>query len=440
MQAEQGVLGCILQDPQRAMPEVQAALSGDMAFYDLKHREVYAACVALTDAGTPIDTISLRHAMAASGKLEQVGGDAFLGSLIDATPSAANVAYYLEILTDQWQLRRMIIACTGIVSRILDQNGLATVIDDAERDVLAVRLRKGTGTKPIKELVAGAVDEIERNFASGGLISGLSTGLIDLDKMTSGLHAGEMTALAAYPGNGKTSLALNIAEHAILEEKLPVGIFSLEMSAQQLVLRMLSSRARVNLRNVGAGKLTNDDFQKLTLAAAKISASFTFLDDVSSLSIQQLRASARRMKQQHDVRLILVDYIQLIGSSGNRRDQNREQEVSEISRGLKAMAMELRVPVLALSQLNDDGKLRESRAIGQDADNVWLIEPAEDADQNSSKKGEENIQAMAIKLKKQRNGPTGKIHVTFLKCFTRFEGASKVRDEDIPESRKPYGD
>lgn len=435
-EAERGVLGCILLAPKTALAETVARLGASGgAFYDERHLKLYEIFVRMADNLRPIDIVTVSEELQTQALLDKLGGE-FLGKLMDETPSAENLSYYLDILEEKFQFRRLIATCTSIVGRAYDGRNPG-LIDDAEREVLAVRFRSRNAAPVIKDLVHQSIEQIERYHQQQGVISGLSTGLTYLDKMTEGLHPEEMTVIAAFPGNGKTSLAINIAEHVAIDLSLAVGMFSLEMSALQLVLRMLASRARVNLRTVKAGSLTEGDFPKLTLAAGKIAKSKIFLDDVSALSIQQIRASARRMAQQHDVKLVLIDYIQLVGSQGDK-GQNREQEISEISRGIKAMAKELKVPVLALSQLNDDGKLRESRAIGQDADNVWMIETDKDA---SVEANEKHARAMLLEIRKQRNGPTGIVPLTFLKAFTRFESAERINKADHPKKgRQPHAD
>lgn len=439
-EAERGVLGCILTSPILCLPEVVARIGASgAAFYDLRHGVLYSLCVALADELKPIDLFTVQTGLKAQNQLEAVGGIAYLSQLQDDVVSAANLSAYLDILEEKWLLRKLVQVCTEIVSRAMTEADTGTIIDDAERNVLAIRkLKSRAGAEGIKELVGKAMDEIERLYGRQGSIGGLSTGLTDLDRMTDGLHPEEVTVVCAYPGNGKTSLAVNVAEHAAIDLQAAVGIFSLEMSSVQLVMRMLASRARVNMRNVKDGYLSERDFPQLAAAAVTIATSRIFLDDVSALSIHQLRASARRMAQQHGVQLIVIDYLQLVSSSGNRREQNREQEVSEISKGVKAMAKELRIPVLLLSQLNDDGRLRESRAIGQDADNIWFIEPDKGEKEDSS---DRFTRPMLLRIRKQRNGPTGTIPLTFLKTFTRFENAAKVTGADVPDQPKlPYSD
>jgi replicative DNA helicase len=276
------------------------------------------------------------------------------------------------------------------------------------------------------------------------MLTGVGTGFMDLDKMTSGLHAGEMIVIAARPSMGKTSLAMNIAEHVAIDERLPVGVFSLEMTAESLVLRMLCSRSRVNLRSVRDGFLAERDFPKLTGAAGKLAGAPLFIDDTAALSILQLRAKARRMAQQYGIKLFVVDYLQLLHSTA-RRAENRQQEIADISNGIKALAKELNLPVIVLSQLNRElereknrkprlSDLRESGAIEQDADVVGLLyKPSSDEDEGADGGGNEQ-EAVPVNLliAKQRNGPTGDVALTFLKSYTRFEGAAKVSDDDVP--------
>jgi replicative DNA helicase len=278
-----------------------------------------------------------------------------------------------------------------------------------------------------------------------GMLTGVGTGFADLDKMTSGLHGGEMDVIAARPSMGKTSLAMNIAEYVSIDLKLPVGVFSLEMTSESLVLRMLCSRSRVNLRNVREGFLAERDFPKLTGAAGKLANAPLFIDDTSGLSILQLRAKARRMAQQFGVKLFVIDYLQLLHSTA-RRAENRQQEIADISSGIKSLAKELNVPVIVLSQLNRDlekekdrkprlSDLRESGAIEQDADVVCLLYKASRDDDEGGGAEEQEAIAVNLLIAKQRNGPTGDVRLTFLKPYTRFESAAKVSDDDVPSDK-----
>jgi replicative DNA helicase len=314
-----------------------------------------------------------------------------------------------------------------------------------ERDILRIsESRVQSQTSTIKDLVHKAINTIEKFHQGQGQLTGVGTGFQDLDRMTSGLHGGEMIVIAARPSMGKTSLAMNIAEHVCIEQRLPVGVFSLEMTSDSLVLRMLCSRSRVNLRNVREGFLAERDFPKLTGSAGKLANAPLFIDDSSGLSILQLRAKARRMHQQYGVKLFVVDYLQLLHSTA-RRAENRQQEIADISSGIKALAKELDVPVIVLSQLNREierekgrpprlSDLRESGAIEQDADVVGLLykpKSGED-DETGAPAAEEEAVPVNLLIAKQRNGPTGDIELTFLKSYTRFESKAKVSDEDVP--------
>ena len=272
--------------------------------------------------------------------------------------------------------------------------------------------------------------------------TGIGTAFLDFDKMTSGLHGGEMIVIAARPSMGKTSLVMNIVEHAVLEEKQPVGVFSLEMTAESLVLRMLCSRARVNMRNIRDGFLAERDFAKLTGAAGKLANAPLYIDDTAGLSILQLRAKARRMYQQYGIKMVVIDYLQLLNASGSRIE-NRQQEVAMISNGVKALAKELNVPVIVLSQLNRElekdksrkprlSDLRESGAIEQDADLIALLYKPNEGDDDEDKPAQDQ-EAIPVNLliAKQRNGPTGDVHLTFFKGYTRFESAAKVADVPV---------
>jgi replicative DNA helicase len=298
---------------------------------------------------------------------------------------------------------------------------------------------------PVNTLVHDAIQTIENYFGRNGQLGGLATGFADLDKMTDGLHGGEMIVIAARPSMGKTSLAMNIAEHVALELKLPVGVFSLEMSSQSLILRMMCSVARVNLRHIRDGFMTEADFPKLMNAAGRLSSAKLHIDDTAGLSILQLRARARRMHQQHDIKLFVIDYLQLLNSTAGRAKENRQQEIADISSGIKALAKELNVPVIVLAQLNREiekdknrkprmSDLRESGSIEQDADLVGLLfKPESDDDEPTA--AESDGLAVSLVIAKQRNGPTGDVNLTFLKPYTRFESAAKFSPEDVPEGR-----
>ena len=446
-EAEQGVLGCILLAPNECMGEcIEKLKSGEEVFYDLRHQTIFKMLAEMYDSREAIDVITLQQRLKDKQLLEQVGGIAYLSVLPDTVPSAANLSFYLEIVQEKFLLRKMIHVCTDVVGRVYDHEGeVDSLMDEVERDILRISESRVQGQNDsIKELVKKAINTIEDFHQRQGMLTGIATGFGDLDKMTSGLHGGEMVVVAARPSMGKTSLAMNIAEHVAIDQGLPVGVFSLEMTSESLVLRMLCSRSRVNMRNVRDGFLAERDFPKLTGAAGKLAGAKLYIDDSSGLSILQLRAKARRMHQQYGVKLFVIDYLQLLHSTA-RRAENRQQEIADISNGIKSLAKELNVPVIVLSQLNRElereknrkprmSDLRESGAIEQDADLIGLLyKPNADDEENAPVAVEEEAVAVNLLIAKQRNGPTGDVHLTFLKSYTRFESAAKVSGEDVPE-------
>ena len=448
-EAEQGVLGCVLLLPNDCMGEcIGKFKNGAEVFYDLRHQTIYGTLAEMYDKREAIDVITLQQRLKDKQLLEQVGGIAYLSSLPDTVPSAANLSYYLDIVQEKFLLRRMIQTCTEVVGRVYDYEGeVDELMDEVERDILHIsESRVQSHTDTIKELVKKAINTIEDFHARQGALTGIGTGFADLDKMTNGLHGGEMIVIAARPSMGKTSLAMNIAEHVVIEQRLPVGVFSLEMTAESLVMRMLCSRSRVNLRDVREGFLAERDFPKLTGAAGKLANAPLFVDDSSGLSILQLRAKARRMAQQYGIKLFVIDYMQLLHSTA-RRAENRQQEIADISSGIKSLAKELNVPVIVLSQLNREPEkrergaqprlsdLRESGSIEQDADVVGLLyKPGKSGsdDEDSAAGDDQEAAPVNLLIAKQRNGPTGEVNLTFLKSYTRFESAAKVSDDDVP--------
>src|SRR2546427_10033210 len=309
LEAEQGVLGCILWSPNECLGAcIEKFKSGSEIFYDLRPRHIYELLVEMYDHKEAIDLLTVQQRLKDRTQLEAAGGLAYLASLPDAVPSAANLSYYVEIIREKHLLRRMIQTCTSVVGRVYEHEGeVDALLDEVERDVLRIsEERVESSNKTIKELVKHAISTIEEFHQRQGMLTGISTGFADLDKMTSGFHGGEMIVIAARPSMGKTSLAMNIAEHVALEERLAVGVFSLEMTAESLVLRMLCSRSRVNLRNIREGFLADRDFPKLTGSAGKLAGSPLFVDGSPGLSILQLRAKARRMVQQYGIKLFVV--------------------------------------------------------------------------------------------------------------------------------------
>ena len=444
-EAEQGVLGCVLLSPSECMGIcIEKFKRGSEVFYDLRHQYLFQVLAEMYDQKEAIDLITLHQRLKDSNQLEAVGGLAYLSLLVDCVPSAANLEYYLEIVREKYLLRKMIQTCTSVVSRVYGHEGeIDSLLDEVERDVLKISEERVEATsRTIKDLVHKAINTIEEFHQRQGMLTGIATGFPDFDKMTSGLHGGEMIVIAARPSMGKTSLAMNIAEHVSLEAKLPVGVFSLEMTAEALVLRMLCSRSRVNLRNIRDGFLAERDFPKLTGSAGKLANAALFIDDSSGLSILQLRAKARRMFQQYGIKLFVIDYLQLLNST-SRRAENRQQEIADISNGIKALAKELNVPVIVLSQLNRElekdknrkprlSDLRESGAIEQDADLVGLLYKAQSGDEEDGGTQEQEAVPINLYIAKQRNGPTGDVNLTFLKAYTRFESAAKISADDLP--------
>jgi replicative DNA helicase len=374
----------------------------------------------------------------------------FVTNLFTFVPTAANVGYYIDIVRDKYILRSIIIAATESVRRAYEeQDDVGNLLDEVEQRIFAVGEDRFKGQiVPMKDQVMEAIESIEKLYENRGGITGLSTGFTELDRMTNGLHPGEMIVIAARPSMGKTALAMNIVEHVAVSEKLPVGVFSLEMSSQQLVQRMLCSRARVNLAKVRGGFLAERDFPNLTAAASKLAEARIFIDDSSSLNILELRAKARRLKAQQDVQLIAIDYLQLVTSSSRRAQDNRQLEITEISAGLKGLAKELKIPVIVVAQLNRQPEqrsggtprlsdLRESGAIEQDADLVGLLlrpgfyEEKDDEDKEEPRISDDKAEDAELIIAKQRNGPVGTVPLTFFKQFTRFE--NQARNVSEPE-------
>ncbi len=445
VEAEQGVLGCVLLSPKDCMGDcVEKMKAGPECFYDLRHQSLFQTLVEMWDKDERIDLITLQQRLKDGGKLDGVGGLAYLASLPDTVPSAAGLDYYLQIVLDKYALRQLLQTCASIVSRVYEHEGeVDALLAEAEHDIAAVTdSRVGAEMPTMRENVHEAIGAIEEDVARKGALSGIGTGFVDLDKLTGGLQNGEMAVIAARPSVGKTALALNIAEHAAVALKVPVGVFSLEMARKLLVKRMIASRARVNLKGIADGFLSERDFPKLTGAAGVLAGALVYIDDSCGLSILQLRAKARRMHQRHGVKLFVVDYLQLLHST-SRRVGNREQEIADISGGLKSLAKELDVAVLVLSQLNREldkrkggtpqlSDLRESGSIEQDADFVGMLYRDSGGDPDNGEIKDYDAVPVKLKISKQRNGPTGEVDLTFMKTYTRFESAAKVALEDVP--------
>jgi replicative DNA helicase len=384
--------------------------------------------------------VLLRDELVKRNNLEEAGGVEYIAKILDSVPSAANVAYYAGVVKDKMLLRELIAAAGEILDNAYNQTGeTREALDEAERKVFAVTDKNISGNAvPLKDLVVRSFELIESR--QGSHVTGLATGYYELDDLTCGLQNGEMIIVAGRPSMGKTSLALNMAEHLGFMDKTPVAVFSLEMGRQQLAERFLCSISEIDSQKVRRGMLSDEDYKKLADSCAELSEAPVYIDDTSTLTPLELRAKARRLKSRHDIRCIIVDYLQLM-HLGAGRVESRQQEITTISRYLKALARELNVPVVVLSQLNrsPEGReghrprmsdLRESGSIEQDADVVMLLH-REDYYHRGQEDYEQDNTAELI-IAKQRNGPTGSVKLTFRERITRFENASRVEQQAAP--------
>lgn len=433
VEAEQGALGSMIISPRDSIAECVESMTEEW-FYVPAHQTIYKVMVELWKDNTAFDLIVLTQILRDKNILESVGGAAFVTSLYTFVPTAANLTYYREIMRDKFILRQIIAAATESVTRAFEQQDeVNQLLEDVEKKMLAIRPAEETRERAIKDDVMEAVEAIESLYERRGAITGVPTGFHDLDRITNGLQGQDMIVIAARPSMGKTALAMNIAEHVAINEKLPVLVFSLEMSRQQLVQRTLCSRARVNLQKVRDGFLSDRDFPSLTSAAAKIAgAPLSIIDE--KLYIDSLVARARRAKAAKGIKLIVIDYLQLLRARGFKPD-HRQQEVTYISAAIKGLAKDLSIPVIVLAQLNRQpenrhgGKprlsdLRESGSIEQDADVVALLVRGEVYEEDEDARAEKAGEASLI-IAKHRNGPIGEVGLTFLKEFTRFEDRAR---------------
>jgi replicative DNA helicase len=437
LDAEKGLLCSALLSPREVLTDCVDQI-GEEAFYSPAHGTIFRILVEMWSANQQIDVITLTNRLRDLNLLDAVGGPGAVTELLGYVPTAANASHYLEIVREKSLLRRMIVACTTSAVRCYEEQGdVPQLLDDVEREIFTIGENRFRKSAPgMREEVFTALENIEKMYQQRGRISGLATGFTIFDQMTDGLHPGEMIIVAARPSMGKTALAMNIVEHVSLdlEEPKPVGVFSLEMSTQQLVQRMLCSRARVNMKKIRSGMLARAEHSKLNDAAAALSESQIFIDDTPGLSILELRAKARRMRDRHRIELIAIDYLQLCRSTTRRGQENRQIEISEISAGIKALAKELEIPIIVLAQLNRQpearggGKprmsdLRESGSLEQDADLVALLVRPEVYEDDEENKADLAGKAELI-IAKQRNGPIGEVPLTFIKEYTRFENAA----------------
>jgi replicative DNA helicase len=411
-----------------------AELVEDWMFYREAHRRLFRAMLALTEQRTVIDHITLRDELLRRGELEVAGGLEYLAELVDAVPTAANIEFHAKIVKDKAIVRRLIEASTSIVTDAYDGHSTAgDLLDSAEAKIFQISQQRGDeGFTRIKEMLWPTMERIETLQRSGKAITGVPSGFVDLDAMTSGFQGSELIVVAARPSMGKTAFTLNIAQHAAIEEQRHVAFFSLEMSKESLVQRMLTSEARIDAQRLRKGQLRDDDFPRLARAAGILSQAPIYIDDQPGITILEMRSKARRLKAESGLDLVIVDYLQLMqGPSA----ENRQQEVSMISRGLKALAKELNVPVVALSQLSrapeqrsgdEKGRpqlsdLRESGAIEQDADLIMFLYRPEVYFGPQDKDGNSLEGRAEVIVGKQRNGPIGNVNLFFHKQYTRFE-------------------
>ena len=428
--AEKSVLGSMLIDEDAIGLAVE--ILNETWFYDDAHRKIYKAMIDLYNSRKNVDLITLSDNLKSDGFLEDVGGIAYLSTIVDFVPTSANVEHYAQIVKEKGILRRLIKNSTQIVTECFSVTGkVEEVVDNAEKLIFEIaELKQNQQAYQMKDLIKEGMENLDKLYQRKENITGVASGFEKIDKMTSGLQKSDLIIVAGRPSMGKSALAVSIAENISIVEGKNVALFSLEMSKEQLVQRMLCSQARVDAHKVRSGFLSPSDWPKLTAAAAKLSASKIFIDDTPAISALELRAKARRLKANHGLDLIILDYLQLM--RGSTKSDSRQQEISEISRSLKALARELSVPFIALSQLSravesrQDKRpqlsdLRESGAIEQDADVVILLMREEYYNPT-----EENRGIADVIIAKQRNGPVGTVKLQFTKEYMRFENLAHV--------------
>jgi len=432
LEAEQCVLGSILLQ-QGALVKILELVT-PVDFYRDAHKNIFSAMVALFEKNEPQDIITVTNILKDRNQLEQIGGPAYLANLTDIVPVAANIIYYAQIIRSKSILRRLILTCTEIASRCYEeQDEIDSLVDDAEQTIFEIsRTKSSQDFQALSKIIPETFKRIERLAEKKELITGVPTGYDDLDRITAGLQPSDLIILAGRPSMGKTALAMNIVQNAAIFNKIPVAVFSLEMSKEQLGMRMLCSVSRVDSQDLRTGFIRDLDWPKLARATGILSDAPIFIDDTPAISVLEMRAKSRRLKAEHNIALVVLDYLQLM--RGRSSAERREQEISEISRSLKAMAKELDLPVIALSQLNRSlesrpnkrpqlSDLRESGAIEQDADVICFL--YRDEIYNKSEDNPKRGIAEVI-IGKQRNGPTGTVELTFIDKYTTFENYSRL--------------
>lgn len=454
-EAEKGVLSCLLQDPNERLSESRVNLPA-AAFYHEANRTIYEKLLEFHDKNLPIDPVMVTQTLRDQGMLERVGGPAAISELFTFVPIPSHYQYYKKIVLDKHVLRQLIHACSQNIHDAyehgreqLDED-TATLLDHAEQKILAVRESVGTqdGVKTLSAHVAEAIDSIQYMLEHPGQLRGLSTGYSKLDSASSGLQGGEMFVIAARPSMGKTSLAMNIVEHVAVDCGKPCAVFSLEMSATMLVRRLLVSRAQLSMQDLSRGLLSRAQQEALTKAVRDLQKSNIFIDETPGLDVLEMRAKARRLKKQHGIEMIMIDYLQLMTSGSKRGKDNRQIEIAEISAGLKGLAKELNVPIVVLAQLNRAvesrkgqrpvlSDLRESGSIEQDADMVGLLTREDYAgakmEVGTEEEEEKKRGSAVLILAKNRNGPTDDVPLRFVSHAMRFfERAPDENDAESP--------
>ncbi|WP_318616554.1 replicative DNA helicase [Sporosarcina sp. YIM B06819] len=424
-EAEQSVIGAIFLEPQALITAAELLIPED--FYRMAHQKIFETMIILSDKGQAIDVVTVTEELSAKKELEDVGGISYLMEIANSVPTAANIVHYARIVEEKALLRRLIRVATSIVEDgYAREDEVEALLSEAEKKMMEVSNRKNAGDfRHIKDVLVETYDNIELLHTRKGDVTGIPTGFTDLDKMTAGFQRNDLIILAARPSVGKTAFALNVAQNVATKTDENVAIFSLEMGAEQLVMRMLCAEGNIDAQVMRTGALEAEDWRKLTMAMGSLSNAGIFIDDSSGIRVNEIRSKCRRLQQEHGLGMIIIDYLQLISGSG-RAGENRQQEVSEISRSLKGLARELKVPVIALSQLSRGveqrqdkrpmmSDLRESGSIEQDADIVSFLYREDYYDKET-----ENQNIIEIIIAKQRNGPTGTVSLAFAKEYNKF--------------------
>ncbi|MGE7906364.1 replicative DNA helicase [Peribacillus sp. NPDC094092] len=435
IEAEQAVLGAIFLEPSSLTVTSEVLIPDD--FYRSSHQKIFNVMLKLNDEGKAVDLITVTEELAATKNLEEVGGVSYLSELAGSVPTAANIEYYARIVEEKSLLRRLIRTATNIAQEGYSrEDEVEELLGEAEKTIMEVAQRKNSGAfQNIKDVLVSTYDNIEVLTTRTGDVTGIPTGFAELDRMTAGFQRNDLIIVGARPSVGKTAFALNIAQNVATKTEENVAIFSLEMGAEQLVMRMLCAEGNINAQNLRTGSLTDEDWRKLTMAMGSLSNAGIYIDDTPGVRIGEIRSKCRRLKQEHGLGMILIDYLQLIQGDGRSGD-NRQQEVSEISRSLKALARELKVPVIALSQLSRGveqrqdkrpmmSDIRESGSIEQDADIVAFLYRDDYYDKES-----ENKNIIEIIIAKQRNGPVGTVSLAFVKEYNKFVNLERRFDDD----------